>query len=290
MVGTGRTSCRPSWSRTRGRTTRRRSTGGTGTTAARRSSTRGAKRRRRSRGRPPSRRRRSGSATRRARRPIPTRLRRACDRQQRRSPRRPPRSHGARLPGGRLGRHHPALRVPGQGRQAPDLPGLQLERGRAGDLRERLRAAHAADAQEGGPHPRMRRTARRRQVPRPLGLREQERHHRRADGRRRTRSRPLPADRGQPTAFAAGRVEDAFQVEFNGSELTWSLTGNKESASIGLDRSAPAARSRSRSGSSPRATPAASRCGSTARSAAAPRPSATAGRRERSQSRRAAAR
>ena len=42
---------------------------------------------------------------------------------------------------------------------------------------------------------------------------------------------PYLSDRGQPTAFAAGRVEDHFQVEFNGSELIWSLTGNKASAS-----------------------------------------------------------
>ena len=76
----------------------------------------------------------------------------------------------------------------------------------------------------------MRRTARRRQVPRPLGLREQERHDRRGDGRP-EHVLARPPDRGQPTAFAAGRVEDAFQVEFDGSELTWSLTGNKESAS-----------------------------------------------------------
>ena len=70
---------------------------------------------------------------------------------------------------------------------------------------------------------------------------------------------PRPADRGQPTAFAAGRVEDAFQVEFDGSELTWSLTGNTESRPARTRQSAPAARSRSRSGSSPRTTPAASR-------------------------------
>jgi hypothetical protein len=38
---------------------------------------------------------------------------------------------------------------------------------------------------------------------------------------------PPPANRGQPTAFAPGRVEDAFQVEFQGGSLTWSLTGNR---------------------------------------------------------------
>jgi uncharacterized repeat protein (TIGR01451 family) len=37
---------------------------------------------------------------------------------------------------------------------------------------------------------------------------------------------PLPPNRGQPTAFASGRVEDAFQVDWDGGILTWSLTGN----------------------------------------------------------------
>jgi hypothetical protein len=42
---------------------------------------------------------------------------------------------------------------------------------------------------------------------------------------------PPPADRGQPTAFAPGRVKDAFQVESNGGPLTWTLTGNHVMAS-----------------------------------------------------------
>ena len=101
---------------------------------------------------------------------------------------------------------------------------------------------------------------------------------------------PGPADRGQPTAFAAGRVEDALPGRVQ--RLRAHLVAHRETRRprAATRRSVPAARSRSRSGSSPRATPAASRCGSTARSAAAPRPSATAGRRERSPSRRAAAR
>ena len=68
---------------------------------------------------------------------------------------------------------------------------------------------------------------------------------------------PGPPNRGQPTAFAAGRVEDAFQVEFDGGALTWSLTGNSETACSGSTR-CPAARSRSSRSSSPGATPAAS--------------------------------
>ena len=42
---------------------------------------------------------------------------------------------------------------------------------------------------------------------------------------------PAPPNRGQPTAFASGRVEDAFQVGWDGSDLTWSLTGNQETVS-----------------------------------------------------------
>jgi uncharacterized repeat protein (TIGR01451 family) len=38
---------------------------------------------------------------------------------------------------------------------------------------------------------------------------------------------PGEPNRGQPSAFGAGRVEDAFQVDWNGSPLTWSLTGNE---------------------------------------------------------------
>jgi hypothetical protein len=37
---------------------------------------------------------------------------------------------------------------------------------------------------------------------------------------------PPPANRGQPTVFKPGRVKDAFQVESDGSSLTWTLTGN----------------------------------------------------------------
>jgi hypothetical protein len=37
---------------------------------------------------------------------------------------------------------------------------------------------------------------------------------------------PEPANRGQPTTFQPGRVKDAFQVEFAGGSLTWTLTGN----------------------------------------------------------------
>ena len=163
------------------------------------------------------------------------RLRGACDRQQRRPQRRPPRPHRARVSRRRLGRHHPAVQLPGQGRQAPDLPGLQLERGRAGDLRERLRAADAADAQAGGS---------------PIlecveqldggkylahwGYENKNGTTVEATGDQNSFS-PAPADRGQPKAFAAGRVEDRFQVEFNGSELTWSLTGNKASGEQQLE-------------------------------------------------------
>jgi uncharacterized repeat protein (TIGR01451 family) len=37
---------------------------------------------------------------------------------------------------------------------------------------------------------------------------------------------PIPTNRGQPTGFASGRIKDAFQVDWDGSALTWSLTGN----------------------------------------------------------------
>ena len=40
---------------------------------------------------------------------------------------------------------------------------------------------------------------------------------------------PGPPDRGQGESFAEGRVEDAFQTEFDRS-LTWNLTGNAETA------------------------------------------------------------
>ena len=69
----------------------------------------------------------------------PVHRERACDREQRRPQGRPPRPHGPGLPGGGLGRHHPAVRLRGrQGRHA-DLPRLQLDAGGAGDLGERLR-------------------------------------------------------------------------------------------------------------------------------------------------------
>ena len=193
------------------------------------------------------------------------RLRRAGDRQQRRPERRPPRSHGARLPGGRLGRHHPALRRTWTRRQAPDLPGLQLDRGRAGDLRERLRAARCrrspsqvvpilecVEELDGGSSSPTGATRTRTAPPSS------------APGDQNTFS-PAPPNRGQPTAFAAGRVEDAFQVEFDGSELTWSLTGNKASASRN-SKKCPGGSITITKRLVPKTTPAASRCGSTARS------------------------
>ncbi len=42
---------------------------------------------------------------------------------------------------------------------------------------------------------------------------------------------PDPPNRGQPTTFQPGRAQDAFQVEFDGSALTWKLTGNQVTAS-----------------------------------------------------------
>lgn len=42
---------------------------------------------------------------------------------------------------------------------------------------------------------------------------------------------PAPEDRGQPIAFAPGRVKDASQVESEGGPLTWALTGNQVTAS-----------------------------------------------------------
>ena len=42
---------------------------------------------------------------------------------------------------------------------------------------------------------------------------------------------PDPANRGQPTVFAAGPGEDAFQAASTGSALTWKLTGNRVTAS-----------------------------------------------------------
>jgi uncharacterized repeat protein (TIGR01451 family) len=47
---------------------------------------------------------------------------------------------------------------------------------------------------------------------------------------------PDPEDRGQPTRFDPGRVKDAFQVGFDGSRLTWMLTGNEVTASSSSKR------------------------------------------------------
>ena len=41
---------------------------------------------------------------------------------------------------------------------------------------------------------------------------------------------PPPANRGQPTSFAADGMDDAFQVESDGSALTWHLTGSTATA------------------------------------------------------------
>src|SRR5262249_53916749 len=41
---------------------------------------------------------------------------------------------------------------------------------------------------------------------------------------------PLSADGQQPTVFQPGRVEDAFQVQSSGEDLTWRLTGNRVTA------------------------------------------------------------
>jgi hypothetical protein len=41
---------------------------------------------------------------------------------------------------------------------------------------------------------------------------------------------PVPLDRGQPTHFDPGHHEDVFQVESNGGDLTWTLTGNAVTA------------------------------------------------------------
>jgi uncharacterized repeat protein (TIGR01451 family) len=42
---------------------------------------------------------------------------------------------------------------------------------------------------------------------------------------------PLPADRGQPDEFDPGRVIDAFQADFTGDALTWTLGTRRASAS-----------------------------------------------------------
>ena len=47
---------------------------------------------------------------------------------------------------------------------------------------------------------------------------------------------PAPADRGQPTTFQPGSVEDAFQVESAGGSLTWTLTSNHVTATGGSKR------------------------------------------------------
>lgn len=47
---------------------------------------------------------------------------------------------------------------------------------------------------------------------------------------------PDPPNRGQPQAFASGRVADAFQVQWSGGTLTWTLTGNELTVSSGSPR------------------------------------------------------
>ena len=49
---------------------------------------------------------------------------------------------------------------------------------------------------------------------------------------------PDPPDRGQPKAFASGRVADAFQVQWNGGALTWQLTDNELTVSSSSNRCA----------------------------------------------------
>jgi uncharacterized repeat protein (TIGR01451 family) len=46
---------------------------------------------------------------------------------------------------------------------------------------------------------------------------------------------PAPPNRGQPIAFTAGRVKDAFQVDWDGDPLAWFLTGN----TLTVSRSSP---------------------------------------------------
>ena len=90
------------------------------------------------------------------------RLERAGDRQQRRPQRRPPRTTRGpstrRTTGATSSRPTPTSTRTTSSRPSRATTGP----GRAGDLQERLRAAHAAEAQAGGPDPRMRRAARRR--------------------------------------------------------------------------------------------------------------------------------
>ena len=47
---------------------------------------------------------------------------------------------------------------------------------------------------------------------------------------------PLSANGLQPTEFAPGRVEDAFQVLSSGEDLTWHLTGNQATATADSTR------------------------------------------------------
>ena len=42
---------------------------------------------------------------------------------------------------------------------------------------------------------------------------------------------PSSANGGQPTTFAPGQVDDAFQVQSNGGDITWNLLGNDVTAS-----------------------------------------------------------
>ena len=69
---------------------------------------------------------------------------------------------------------------------------------------------------------------------------------------------PDPANRGQPTVFEPGRVNDAFQAASTGSALTWRLTGNRVTASTrleafvsGLDHDRQGSPSEQRSGAFP---------------------------------------
>ena len=49
---------------------------------------------------------------------------------------------------------------------------------------------------------------------------------------------PGDADQGQPESFDHGAHSDVFQVSWNGSDLTWNLTGNSVTASSELHRCA----------------------------------------------------
>ena len=242
----------------------------------------------RSRGRPPSRRRRSGSATRRARRRIPTRSNE------------PAIANNGDLNGGHLNHTGPVYPADGWGDIIPPYQYVDKD----GKLQTfpGYNWSEAGQAiYENGCEPPVPPTPKKvvpilecvEQLDRGSYLAHWGYENKNdttveATGDQNTFS-PAPANRGQPTAFAAGRVEDPSRSSSTAPSSPGRSPGTRRPPA-GTRRSAPAARSRSRSGSSPRTTPAASPCGSTARSPAAPRPSATAGRRARSPSRRAAAR